>query len=229
MKKIFIILFVIISFVNAASFSKSKKILLNKIYFDNQISFYCKNPYEVIDKKAYVTQNEELYTPRRAYYKSGRENTRAKRIEWEHVMPAYNFARHLQCWRDGGRKACRKDPIFKTMEADMHNLVPAIGEVNGDRSNYRYGADKPKIGQYGKCNVQVDFKNKRAYIDNIIKGDIARAYFYMSEKYNIRLSKGERQMMEAWNKMDPVDEWEIIKNKRIKKIQGNENRFITQE
>ena len=228
MNKVFIILLVIISSLNAASFSKSKKILLKKIYFDKQITFYCKNPYEVIDKKAYVVQDEQFYTPRRAYYKSGRENTRAKRVEWEHVMPAYNFARHLSCWKEGGRKACRKDKTFKTMESDMHNLVPAIGEVNGDRSNYKYGADKPKIGQYGNCNVQVDFKRKRAYVDDSIKGDIARAYFYMSEKYDIRLSKSERKMLEVWNKMDPVDKWEKIKNKRIEKIQGNGNRFITQ-
>ncbi len=25
------------------------------------------------------------------------------------------------------------------MEADLHNLVPAVGEINGDRSNYRFG------------------------------------------------------------------------------------------
>ena len=45
-------------------------------------------------------------------------------------------------WKDGGRKACSKDPIFNKMEADMHNLVPAIGELNADRSNFRYGANK---------------------------------------------------------------------------------------
>ena len=42
-----------------------------------------------------------------------------------HVMPAENFGRHLSCWKEGGRKACKKDPIFNEMEADMHNLVPA--------------------------------------------------------------------------------------------------------
>ena len=26
------------------------------------------------------------------------------------------------------------------MEADMHNLVPAIGELNADRSNYKFAA-----------------------------------------------------------------------------------------
>ena len=33
--------------LNANSLSKSKKILLKKVYFDNQITFYCSNPYEM--------------------------------------------------------------------------------------------------------------------------------------------------------------------------------------
>ena len=50
---------------------------------------------------------------------------RANRIEWEHIMPAENFGKHLPCWQNGGRKACEKDPLFNKMEGDMHNLVPA--------------------------------------------------------------------------------------------------------
>ena len=38
-------------------------------------------------------------------------------------MLAENFGRHLSCWKEGGRKACKKDPIFNEMEADMNNLV----------------------------------------------------------------------------------------------------------
>jgi deoxyribonuclease-1 len=39
----------------------------------------------------------------------------------------------------------------------------------------------------------------------------------MSQTYNIDLSKQERQMMEAWNKLDPIDEWEKEKIKLIHK------------
>lgn len=213
-----------------ASFSKSKKTLLKKVYYDNQITFYCSNPYEIKQvkgkQKALIIQDEKYYSPRKPFYKSGKPNTRAERIEWEHVMPAYNFGRHLQCWRDGGRKACKKDKTFNLMEADMHNLVPSIGEVNGDRSNYRYAANNPKIGQYGNCEFQVDFKGKRAYVKEDIRGDIARIYFYMSDKYKVNLSKQERKMMEVWNKLDPVSSWERTKNKRVEKLQGNLNPYI---
>jgi len=215
---------------NAVSFSKSKKILVNKIYLDNKVTFYCNNPYETKQVKGkyktLIIKDDKYYSPRKPFYKSGKANTRAERVEWEHVMPAHNFGKHLLCWKNGGRKACRKDKEFKIMESDMHNLVPAIGEVNGNRSNYRYGANMPSIGQYGQCNVQVDFKAKRAYVKDDIKGDIARIYFYMSDQYNVHLSKQERKMMEAWNKSDPVSSWEIEKNKRVEKLQGNKNKYI---
>jgi len=48
----------------------------------------------------------------------------------------------------------------------------------------------------------------------------------MSDKYNIRLSKQERKMMEVWNKFDPVSEWEIIKNDRVYRLQDNSNPYI---
>lgn len=209
--------------LEATSFSSSKKTLLKKVYYDNQFTFYCNNPYEIKlvqgKQKALIIQDDKYYTPRKPYFKSGKPNYRAKRIEWEHIMPAHNFGKHLPCWKKGGRKACKKDKLFKKMEADMHNLVPAIGEVNADRSNYRYGADKLIIGQYGSCEMQVDFKAKRAYVRDDIKGDIARAYLYMSKKYDIKLSKQEKQMMEVWNKLDPISEWEITKQTRISHYQ----------
>ena len=229
MKYILLLILISIS-LSATSFSQSKKFLLKKVYFDNQITFYCSNPYEIkeVDNKevALIIEDAKFYTPRNPFTKSGKVNERTQRVEWEHIMPAENFGKHLPCWKDGGRKACSKDDFFKTMEADMHNLVPSIGEVNGDRSNYRYGADKPQIGQYGKCNFQVDFEANRAYVKDDIKGDIARIYFYMSEKYNINLSDQERKMMEVWNKQDPVSNWEKIKNDRVEKIQGNRNKFV---
>ena len=214
--KLLLLLLLISNFIYAESFSKSKKILKN-IYKDNQITFYCGCKYYPSNKDNMIDRDSCGYVPRNELTKKGKINERANRIEWEHIMPAENFGRHLACWKDGGRKACSKDPIFNKMEADMHNLVPAIGELNADRSNFRYGADKPKVGMYGECKFEVDFDAKRAYIKDDIKGDIARTYLYMSKTYNINLSDQERKLMEAWDRQDPISEWEIEKNKRIEK------------
>jgi deoxyribonuclease-1 len=221
LKNILTILTIFISLtLNASSFSQSKKILLNNIYFDNQYTFYCNNPYKIenIDgkEKAIIIKDRKFYSPRNdSFFNFWNNNPRARVVEWEHIMPAENFGKRLPCWKEGGRKACSKDETFKTMEADMHNLVPAIGEVNNDRSNFKFGAKLPSIGQYGKCEFEVDFQGKRAYPRAEIRGDIARIYFYMSEKYNIRLSKQERKMMEVWDKEDPISDWEIVKKERI--------------
>lgn len=75
---------------------------------------------------------------------------RATRIEWEHMMPAHAFGSGLACWgKTGGRKHCQDtSPEFNKMEADMHNLAPSVGEVNADRSNFRYGMiASPKQGR----------------------------------------------------------------------------------
>ena len=48
----------------------------------------------------------------------------------------------------------------------------------------------------------------------------------MSDKYNVNLSSQELKMFEVWNKLDPVDEWERIKSKRVYKLQGNKNKYI---
>lgn len=231
MKILIVLLFISIAILADMDFNKSKKILLKQIYHDNRVTFYCEVPYkfEVIKgKETVVLYPQGKYTPRNAFTKSGKPNERTTRLEWEHIMPAENFGRHLPCWQEGGRKACSKDPLFNKMEADMHNLVPSIGEVNGDRSNYRFATDLPKKGMYGECEFEVNFKDKRAYPKLDIRGDIARAYLYMSETYNINLSKQERQLMEAWHKQDPVSDWERLKNDRVKKIQGNSNKFAEQ-
>ncbi len=71
----------------------------------------------------------------------------------------------------------------------MHNLVPSIGEVNGDRSNFSFGWLPEQSGQYGSCLTQIDFKAKKVMPRPSIRGMIARTYFYMSKQYGLRLSK----------------------------------------
>lgn len=218
------ICFIPLSNLNANSFSKTKKILLKKVYFDNQYTFYCGNPYEIkrIDgrEKTVIIKDKKYFTSRNDSFFSfwNDDNPRAKVVEWEHVMPVEYFAKDLPCWKDGGRKACSKDKTFKIMESDMMNLVPAIGEINNDRSNFRFEDKLPKKGQYGKCEFEIDFKNKIAYPKKEIRGDIARIYLYMSKTYNIKLSIEDRKMFKKWDEEDPISEWEKIKNERINKI-----------
>ncbi len=215
-----ILILLIVTSLFGGSFSKSKKILLKKIYYDHKETFYCKNPYEIKrikgKEKTLIIQDDNYYSPRNEFTRKGKINIRALRVEWEHIVPAHNFGRQLQCWKDGGRKACRKDKQFKIMEADMMNLVPAIGEVNGDRSNYRYGFREPSKGMYGNCNFEVDFKARKAFIDPTLRGFISRTYLYMHSKYKMSLSKRDIRQFKVWDKQYPVSKWEVERERRIR-------------
>ncbi len=204
-----------------SSFSKAKKEAI-KIYFDHPTSFYCGCDISWQGKKGKPDLDSCGYQVRK-------QLKRASRIEWEHVMPAWNFGHQRQCWQDGGRKNCtRNDKVFKAMEADLHNLTPTVGEVNGDRSNYRFSQWNGMDGvSYGMCEMQVNFKQRKVMPPDRARGSIARTYLYMSKKYDLKLSKSEQQLMVAWNKQYPIDDWECIRNQRIKHIQGNENPFVT--
>lgn len=222
------------------SFNKSKKIM-KKIYNGHQVTFYADCNYNYKDKKNMIVRKSCGYEPRNERTKKGKVNKRARRIEWEHVIPAENFGRQFTCWREGakqclksngkkykGRKCCSKVNLkFKFMESDLHNLVPAVGELNADRSNFRYGMIQGEKRRYGNSiNFEVDFKRRTAEPRDEVKGNIARTYFYFEDTYGMNISKKDKKLFKVWNKLDPVDKWEIERNSRIKKIQGNENKFI---
>jgi len=115
------------------------------------------------------------------------------------------------------------------MEADLHNLVPAIGEANGDRSNYSFAMLEGEPRAYGSCDFEVNFKARKAEPAPEVRGNIARTYFYMRDQYGLKISKKQTQLFHAWSKLDPVDDWEVIKNKRITEVQGNTNPYVTEQ
>lgn len=209
------------------TFSKAKKHLV-KLYQANPQTqtFYCGCDIKWKGRKGSPDDDSCGYEPRNVVTKSGKVNARAKRIEWEHVMPAYWFGNQLQCWQDGGRKACRRNKQFQSMEGDLHNLRPAIGEINADRSNFRFSIIPGERRNYGQCNFEVDFKARKSEPPPRVRGDIARTYFYMADRYQLNLSRSEERLLTIWDKSDPADNWEKKRNSLIKAIQGNGNRFI---
>ncbi|USD40838.1 endonuclease [Vibrio sp. SCSIO 43135] len=203
-----------------SSFYKAKKEAV-KIYQDHPSSFYCGCDIQWQGRKG--TPDLES-----CGYEVRKQQKRASRIEWEHVVPAWQFGHQRQCWQQGGRKNCTKnDTVFRSMEADLHNLTPTIGEVNGDRSNYNFSQWNGTQGvSYGRCEMQVNFKQRKVMPPDRAKGSIARTYLYMSQEYGFLLSSQQTNLMTAWNKQYPVDEWECERDRRIQKIQGNHNPFV---
>ncbi len=162
-------------------------------------------------------------------YEPRKNAVRASRLEWEHVVPAWVLGHQRQCWQNGGRKNCTDtDPGFAAMEGDLVNLVPSVGEVNGDRANFPYSQwTRSPERQYGQCTTIVDFKARRVQPREEVRGRAARITLYMHDRWNLSMSRQDRQLMCAWARQYPVDEWERERDRRIVKWQGSGNPLVS--
>jgi len=215
------------------SFSDAKKIA-QKLHADQFRTIYCDCPVE-----------GKVVLIRECGYRPQKDPKRATRLEWEHVVPAENFGRAFVEWREGspecvsrgkkykGRKCAEKNPEFRRMEADLYNLWPEIGELNGLRSNFsmaELGAEKEFAGghegRFGKCAVKIE--DRKFEPMPAAKGRVARVHQYMNLVYPGRgiISDKNEKLFAAWSKLHPVDEWECARASKIKEIQGNSNPIL---
>ncbi|MGC3833542.1 endonuclease [Moritella viscosa] len=210
------------------SFSKAKKTLERYVYVDHRVTLYCGAKF---DAKKIITPPAGFHTDK--YVK------RAKKVEWEHVVPAENFGRTFSEWRSGndkcvnskgksfkGRKCANKvNTEYRYMQADMHNLFPAIGAVNAMRSNYNFTMLPDEKSDFGSCAMKIE--NRKAEPPESARGRIARTYLYMESTYSrYSMSKSQRQLMNAWDKMYPVEQWECERAVKITELQGNKNNVL---
>ena len=201
-------------------FSEAKRVA-QRIYSDEAQTFYCGCPMRWQGGKG-------IPDLKACGYQVRKNGPRAQRIEWEHVVPAHQFGRELICWQQGGRDQCgRNDAEFRRMEADLFNLKPAIGEVNGDRANFDFALLPNVPLQHGSCPIKIDFKRKLAEPKPEIRGDIARIYFYMADKYALQLENAQQKMFIEWHQADPVDARELQLHQRIAQQMGHSNHFVT--
>ena len=204
--------------VGHRNFNRAKT-LLPQVFEGLNQTFYCGCNY-----------NDKAVNLNSCGYKIRKDPRRAGRVEWEHVVPAWALGHQRQCWQNGGRSNCSKnDAIYAKAEGDMHNLVPAIGEVNNDRGNFRFSVwSQATPRMYGQCRMLVDFKGRKVQPPEEVRGKIARITFYMVNQYNLNMSAQERRLYCVWAKAYPVDRWEQVRNQRVAAIQGNVNPFVSQ-
>jgi deoxyribonuclease-1 len=198
------------SAVGHRDFVGAKKVL-PRVFAGMEEDFYCGCKYS--------GKNIDLAS---CGYVARKNENRAKRLEWEHVVPAWALGHQRQCWQNGGRKNCTAtDTVFQQAEGDLNNLVPSVGEVNGDRGNLSYGAwSRDPEPMYGQCKTVVDFANKRVQPREEVRGRAARISLYMHTRYKLKISKQDKQLWCAWAKTYPVDQWEVERDRRIVQWQG---------
>lgn len=210
------------------TFDEAKAIAKRDVFFDqaegDQGELYCGCKWQWVGKTGGRVDHSSCG------YDVRKQENRAARTEWEHIVPAWTFGHQRQCWQNGGRKNCvATDPVFRAMEADLFNLYPAVGEVNGDRANYNYGIVSDASTQYGQCDTRIDFRTRTAEPRNEVKGLVARTTFYMFDRYSLRMSRQQQRLLMAWSNQYPVTAWEHERNERIARVVGFSNPFVTGE
>lgn len=117
----------------------------------------------------------------------------------------------------------------KSMQkSDLHHLFPTDSRANSIRGNNEFAdVDGDKVencdgSYYGVEKSQwSNFEPPKEH-----KGNVARALFYFSVRYKLRISAQEEAYLREWHEMDPVDEKEMERNDMIHQVQGNRNPFI---
>lgn len=133
------------------------------------------------------------------------------------------------------------------MKSDLHHVYPTDGWVNNKRSNNPYGEVGNTVSytsdngsKLGKGNTYLGYTDNLFEPIDSFKGDVARAYFYMSTRYygedagwtNWTMANGANLTQDAidlllqWHHLDPVSTKEINRNDAVYAIQNNRNPFV---
>ncbi len=148
-----------------------------------------------------------------------------RNINIEHIFPMSWVTKSLKC---GTRNQCRDNSNrFNRIEADLHNLYPALAEINDMRGAMSFAIIKGEKHARAGCDFEADKRSYKAEPRPAVRGDIARAMLYMADTYaELTLFKSQRKLMEKWHREDPPDSEEKRRNRLIESIQGNRNRYI---
>ncbi|MEZ9708703.1 endonuclease [Vibrio breoganii] len=212
------------------SYSKANRLMQQEIFVGDHLqkTLYC---------GAAFNMNKEVYLPKG--FTSTKYKNRLKKWEAEHITSAESFGRNFLEWREGhptcvdsegrsfkGRSCARKtNTQYRLMEADLYNLYPAIGAVNGLRRNYNFTMIPNSDSNFGSCDMRI--QNQKAQPPERARGYISRAYLYMEQVYaDYTMSSSQKQLMQAWDKQYPITSKECEIGNRIKSVQKSSNPII---
>lgn len=112
-------------------------------------------------------------------------------------------------------------------KSDLHHLFPTDSPTNSVRSSLPFcdvvtvkwnnGQSKRGLNSFGEHCFEPPEKHK---------GNVARALFYFSIRYQIPIDDNQESYLRKWNIQDSIDQDEIDRNEKIKTFQNNSNPFI---
>lgn len=168
--------------------------------------------------EVYATGGDELYCGGRFDRQTGR------RLNAEHVYPMSWVTRELRC---GTRDQCReRSPGFNRIESDLHNMYPSRTDANRRRGSMAFAEVPGEEHAIAGCDIEVDDRSRVVEPRPAVRGEIARAMFYMQQTYGMPIYPRQGELLLRWHRKDPPDAEERRRNEAIAKIQGRRNPFI---
>jgi len=155
-------------------------------------------------------------------------------LSLEHAYAADWMADVFGC---ANRTECRRHPDpakkarFNHAEGDLHNLFPAVKNLNSARGKRLFG-EIPGAGAreltIGDKTFTCDFQLEGNLVEprRVAKGNLARGILYMCAEYGFPVDPDMLVVLKKWNKSDKPTVFERKRNDLIAQVQGTRNKFI---
>lgn len=182
---------------------------------------------KVLFGKLHLKENENGYYLEEVYCR--KQFTKQQINLGPNVIPNNNVINCEHTWpqsRFTGRFA------NEMQKSDLHHLFPTDSKANSIRGNYEFADVDGGDLRHNDCDAShfglADSGGSRDRFEPPTehKGNVARALFYFSVRYQIKISASEEAYLREWNRLDPVDASEVERNDIIHNIQGIRNPFI---
>ncbi|MEY4064256.1 MAG: hypothetical protein RIR26_464 [Pseudomonadota bacterium] len=106
-------------------------------------------------------------------------------------------------------------------KSDLYHLFPSEIRINGLRGSFPFKDCHHSSDTQGYLCQGSGFEPPEGH-----KGVVARAMFYMSVLYSMRIDESQEKTLREWSSTHPVQNSEVERAEKIKAAQGNRNPFI---
>lgn len=177
----------------------ARKVLFGKLHLEEDANgYYLKDVY----CRKVITSSQTNIGPNRI--------PNSNIVNCEHTWPQSKFSKSFQ-------KGMQK--------SDLHHLFPTDSKANSIRGNFEFG-NVDGWGELSNCEASQSEGHGNFEPPTEHKGNVARALFYFSVRYKMKISAKQERTIKEWHIQDPVDAEEIERNDGIYSVQGNRNPFI---
>lgn len=173
------------------------------------------NIYRQLDSRG--TFVEDVYCGKKFYYRHLDDvSNMGSEVNIEHTWPQSKFTTRFE---------------KEMQKSDLHHLFLTDSLANNRRANFQFG----EVGNgHNELNVQDCEESKLGVQRGEMiftppsehKGNVARALFYFSVRYQMPIDNDEERVLRMWHEADPVDENELERHETIAQIQKVRNPFI---